>query len=82
MTYNAQNGKLQIDPIEANGAARYFLHAIKCIKLQAGLPLTPYKNNDKLSQPDIAMHDILQGAAVIGIDLGASSGREIDSSNS
>jgi hypothetical protein len=81
MNFNPVKGVLQIDPDEAKRAAAYLLYAIKKIKVGAKLPLTPYKQENELSQADHAMHGILEGASALGLDLGARWGNEIDSTN-
>lgn len=73
---------LQIPTEDAKSAAAYLLYAIRNIKQQAELPLTPYKHDGPLSHADHAMHGILEAAERLGIDLGGSRwGNEIDSTN-
>lgn len=81
MTFNAKNGLLQMSPDDVKCAAGNFLCAIRNIKRAANLPLTPYKHDGPLSYADHAMHNILDGAEHLGIDLGARWGNEIDSTN-
>jgi hypothetical protein len=81
MNYNPLKGVIQISPEEAKRGAEYLLYAIRKIKVAGGLPLTPYKHDDPLSDYDFAMHGILDGAKALGMDLGGSWGNEIDSTN-
>lgn len=79
MNYNPIKGIIQITPEEAKSGALYLLDAIKQIKKSAGIPLAPHDRNVQLTPADFAMKSVIDGAALMGIDLGGRWGNEIDS---
>lgn len=81
MKYHAPTQSFAIEPEHLSKACGYALYAIKQIKIQAGLPLTPYKRETCLRPPDYAMKGIIDAFQKLGIDLGGQWGNDIDSTN-
>jgi hypothetical protein len=78
MTYNFQAKSFTVEAKDLEFAAMSFMYAIKHIRLASGLPLDKYKNEKCLEHPDFAMKGIIDGARVLGIDLGAEFGEQLD----
>lgn len=76
--YHAPTNRFTIDPRAMQIAAGCFRHAIRKIRESAKLPLAPYKRKGPLTDSDLAMKSIIDGAIVLDIDLGGSWGNELD----
>jgi len=81
MRFHAPTKAITIPIADIERASFYFLNAIKNIRIASKRPLTPYKQDGALRTDDYAMKSLLDGAAAIGIDLGAEWGNELDVSD-
>lgn len=78
LTYHAPTKQFTVPAARLERAALDFIHAIRCVREVAGLPLTKYKHSGPLSDADHAMRGIISGAKELGVDLGGEWGNEID----
>lgn len=68
--YDPKRDSLVISTKEAKRAAYFLRHAIKHVRLMAGLPLTGYtKECGPMDSPHFAENSILDAAEALGIDM-------------
>lgn len=78
MTFNPKTKQFQLAPDKIEYAALRLMHAIKHIRLLAGLSLEPYQQQGQLTNADHAMKSIIDAAKLLGIDFGVDWGEELD----
>ena len=69
--YHAPTGGFLVPVSAVHHCSLALLDAIKQVRLQAGLPLTPYSLNGPMQAPQFAEASILDAARSLGITLGA-----------
>lgn len=78
MLFHAPTGQFTVPASNLDNASHLFRHAIRHIRELAKRPLTPYNRNGELRHEDYAMKGIIDAAKMLGIDLGADWGNELD----
>ena len=78
MTYDAQRDRFALAHSDLQRSATMFRSALRNIRKLAGLPLDRYARTGPLAPADHAQRDVIEGAEVLGIDLGGRWGNEID----
>lgn len=69
--YHAQTGAFLVPADALHQASHALIEAIKHIRIQAGLPLSPYTLQGPMQAPQFAEASILEAARNLGIALGA-----------
>jgi hypothetical protein len=70
MNYCPQKDKLMISTNDAQSACFLLRHALKKLRLCAGLPLDKYETSGFLTEHDHAAIAIIEAANKLGIDFG------------
>jgi hypothetical protein len=78
MKYHAPTNAFTFAPEQLQRAASGLLWSIRCIRKASGLPLEPRETETAMKDPDFAEQAILDAAAALGIDLGASRYGKLD----
>lgn len=78
MNYDAQKDRFTVQHSDLQRSAAMFRSALQNIRKLAGLPLDRYARPCPLAPADHAQRDVIEGAEVLGIDLGGRWGNEID----
>ena len=78
MRFHVPTGRFTVDSNALSGAALNLRYALSKIRELAGLPLDRYPREGALTDADHAQKGVLDAAAAMGIDFGASWGNELD----
>jgi hypothetical protein len=80
MKYHAPTNAFTFAPEQLQRAASELLWSIRCIRKASGLPLEPRDTDAEgcMKDPDFAEQAVLDAAAALGIDLGASRYGKLD----
>jgi hypothetical protein len=78
MNFNPKSKSFEINLLNIEMAYNSLIYSIRNIREMAGLPLDKYKKSGPLDPVDHAQKGILDAAKVLGIDMGAEWGDQLD----
>lgn len=78
LKYHAPTKQFTVTQNALEGVALHLRYVIKHIRQQAGLPLTAHGYEGQMGDPQFAEKAVLDAAAELGIDLGASRPGKLD----
>jgi len=81
MKFHAPTGQFTVDHKNLERAAFNMKAVIRHIRELSGRPLTKYKVDGPLENPEFAQQRVIDIAKSIGIDLGSDWGNELDVSD-
>ncbi len=76
--YHAPTDGFVIDQRALRGVSMHLRYAIKGVRQQAGLPLTPHKHEGALETAQFVEKALLDVADELGIDMGADRPGQLD----
>jgi hypothetical protein len=78
MKYDPMRKSFTITGDDLHNASNALISALRHIRETAGLPLDKYEREGLLTAADHAQKDLLDAAAILGIDFGVRWGNELD----
>ena len=78
MKYHAKSKQFTVNATDLNIASDCLFHALRSIRKASNLTLDRYKQDGCLTHADHAQKGVLDAAEMLGIDMGAKWGHELD----